>query len=274
MAEIESSITEERSLARTLLDLREAYTRARMKLPGSSLPELLMLAGAVEQAKTEGMRTKTGQKALATTSQVTRPASHTMMVSTGGKKPIYIVAAVSKLLEKSPLSIKETIATFEKLGWKIKTSSNDPSRTIRQLLERHKETFERVESATGGVRYKLKGAQKATGKSAPKVKSTGKKHLVKKATGRIIRALYEHNGKPLLSVDLAKMAGLASGQGLSPLLRSMRKEGAIKRVSVGKDGKDSLWDPVKEKLREYDAKHGGFAFSKGPAQLNGAGSHP
>jgi hypothetical protein len=54
---IESDVNQERQLVRTLIELREVFTRAKMLLPSISLAEMLTLAGAMEQAKTAGMKT-------------------------------------------------------------------------------------------------------------------------------------------------------------------------------------------------------------------------
>ncbi len=280
--DVVSDVTQERLLARTLVELREVVTRARMMLPALSLHDLLMLAGAVEQAKTEGMklRPKREDKPPIEEPEVMQPVlavplvkkPKSLMVHTDKGEDLTVVDAVKSVLSRNgSKTVREILDAFEVRGWKLITTSPYPTQILRMYLERNDDVFQRTSRKEGDkpvARFSRKEVKAKATKDVKAKEPKGHPRAAKVYIGdQIIRTLASLT-KPVSTADLAKKINVERIQSLIPLLVSLRTYGAIKDTQ--KDGTHH-WFPVIEKLRKYDAEHKGTAFfSKEDAKaLNG-----
>lgn len=277
MAEIESDVNQERVLAKTLIELRQTYTRAKLLLPAVSLQEMLTLAGAMEQARTEGMKMKSEPKALPAKprSPKSKPAAQEepkpteeprdipvkMFVNsptvTIGRSSVHVVVAIARLLVKEPMTIPEMLEAFEKRGWKLNTKTDFIYQVLRGQLDRHEEYFKSTKRPDGSVVYMMKNiVTKKPTQTNPDLKE-------------VVKALITDG--PITAADLALKVGRTNGQGLGPLLTSMRDSGAVKKKVATVDGQEvTQWVPNADKLREYEAQRTNGFTSEHVAVLNGA----
>lgn len=281
MNKIESDVSHERLLAKTLIELRETFTRARMLLPSLSLPEMLTIAGAMEQAKTEGMKhlgqaLRTDTKALPARSKKAPsafeipgaiedvPVLGNSLSVTIGKKEVHMVVAAARLLVNGPLTIREMLDAMEKKGWKINSDSEHVYQIVRGLLVRQSKYFKSTND-NGSVKFALKRL-KAQSKPV-RVRKEAKAEL----RAKVVKTLSATDGT-ITTAALAEKLGLPNGQGLVPLLVSMKNHGAIKKSVKNVDGEEvTLWTPNADKLQAYHSERSnGHVFNKGHVDaLNG-----
>ncbi len=281
MDKIESDVNQERLLARTLIDLRQAYTRARMLLPALSMPEMLMLSGAIEQAKTEGMKTRTEVKALpaskrkqeAATDEVGLnedefPVASGSLSVTAGKTRVHMAVAAAKILAKDgPLSVRGLLEAIEARGWKLDSKSPNAPQIVRNFLKRNAKYFG-SSVKDGEVRFRLKGAKVVEAlpkRTAKKTPWRQKKDERNASRVMIIKALEKVSG-PVSIRDIAEKMGRDTGAGIVPVMVALQDAGAVKKVK--KDG-DTLWDPNPEKLRDYKTSLNGMFTKDHVNVLNG-----
>jgi hypothetical protein len=275
-----SDVQQERLLARTLVELRESVTRARMLLPALSLQDLIMLAGAVEQAKTEGMKVsgtpsqETKPRRLRPSRPVTTmqpvvvqpvetPKPKLLLVRTD-KGDVLVAEAVTNLLRRAnPKTVRELLDMFEEKHWKLLTTSPHPAQILRMSLERNDNLFQRIVKKEGD-----KSVARFARREGKTKRTKGHPRAAKVYIGdQILKALAALT-KPISTAELAKKINVERIQSLIPRLVSLRAYGAVKNTQ--KDGAH-YWFPVIDKLQEYDANHNGTAFfSKADAKaLNG-----
>jgi hypothetical protein len=275
MAEIESNVTHERLLARTLVDLREVFTRAKMLLPAVSLQEMLMLAGAMEQAKTSGMKTqkepqdtparpkkRPGKVARGKAGKLThKPAVLTATNAKGQTSPLVPVIAKIIASGNGPMSVESILSHIEAVGLKVNTTAGDLMRTVRGTIIRNSQgpgaVFKKITLANRAVEYKLnkRGLTKKASKRAPTPRASrrpSKTKDVEQVRSEALRILTSHGGGPLTIQHVAGKLGLENGQRLVPLFVSLAEFGGLKKT-VG-DNDETLWDPIKAKIREYAAE--------------------
>ncbi len=265
MSEIETDVTQERVLARTLIELRETYTRAKMLLPAVSLQEMLMLAGAVEQAKSAGMKT-TPRKQGAEPEEEVLVAGSSLTVSTGkGKQTMALVVAVAKLLTDGPMSVREILDAFKEKGWKLNTKTSYPMRVLRKALSRSDQHFATVHEGHN-IKFKLKTSKRPTKQGKPKLTAWQTQQRNRAGSrDKIVKTLAGVR-EPISIAALAEKMGRKNSVGIVPVMISLADAGAVKKV---KKGDETLWDPVKDKLKEYGAANS-VAFTKAHvSMLNG-----
>ena len=273
---IETDVEKERELAKALLELRSTFTRVSVMLPLLPLEDLLMLAGVVEQAKTEGMKkpiaeakkaAKTAKAAKAEADEEARaipdvPIQDNSLTVTIGKTKVHAMVAAAKLIvQKGPLTVNELIEGIQAKGWKLNSNSEHVYQIVRGLLVRQEKYFKAV-NKDGTVKFDLRGRAKP---ATPKIRKR-KEKTSDKVRADVLRTLASVR-KPITTPELAEKVGLSSGQGLVPLLVSLKEHGAVKKVV---QDEVTAWDPNREKLKEYDAARGHGVFTNGHVQaLNG-----
>jgi hypothetical protein len=129
-------------------------------------------------------------------------------------------------------------------------NSADPAKYVRTVLAQNPKVFKRTDRGMYALR---KSAKRGPGGEE------AKNHM----RVDVLRALAKQE-EAISTPDLCKLVGVENGQSMSPLLNSLNEFGAVKKVE--KDNA-TLWAPVKDKLKEYDAARGGRAFSNGHGQL-------
>ena len=265
-SEIESDVNQERLLARTLMELRQVFTRAKLLLPSLNLQQILMLAGAVEQAKTDGMRVKPKPTVVvAGFDGLHVPVVRNSLTVTIDKKKVHVaVAAAKAITEKGPLSVRELLDTFEAKGWKLNSKSSYPMQIVRNVLQRHDDHF--AASTDGGVvkfRIKEPKAKAAKDENHPKETKEKKtpwraqKDARAEARDAIVKTLVTVR-EPITIAALAEKMGRPNGAGIVPVMISLVEHGAVKKIERGGE---TLWDPKPDKLKEY-SKANSTAFTK------------
>lgn len=275
-------VQHERALARTFVELRQVVTRIRMAFPNLTIVEILMLAGIVEQAKSEGMK-ELGQslrrvppkkappalpaKASApppVKSKPTPPFERGLKVTVGTKNVPFITVASRLLVERGPMTLREIFDTFEEKGWKINTKSPHMQQVVRALLTREDKTFQKVASPNNEVKFRARANNPKRTHAASNPKGAPSKEVVRKQTLRLLAASH---GKPISIADLAEKLKIPNAQRLVPLLVSLSESGAVKKLTKGDE---TLWEPFKDKIKAYDTERGGIVFSKAHVEaLNG-----
>ncbi len=259
----ESNVNQERLLAQTLVELREVYTRARMLLPALSMPELLMLSGAIEQAKTAGMaKTKAGPRAKTSRRKApANPRKSSLSVFVGKDQKEFAFVASLLMEKKGPMTVRALLDTIKDRGWKLNTKSEWASQIVRVYLKRRKDLFT-CSQVDGEMRFRLVGKRGRPAKAKGASSSwRAQKDARAKQREEVIRTL-KRAESPLTINELGTKMGRKNGVGLVPILRAFQERGLVKQLPQGAD-QEPLWDPVKDKLRAY----------KEPSMLNGAAVH-
>ena len=271
----ESDVNQERRLARTLSELREVFTRAKMFLPAVSFTEMLLLAGAVEQAKSEGMSARRGRPPGIASKQAVQavpalPASPSpsgkvvkrIRLSVGMKnKVVQILPALCMLLDKQkPMTVRQIIESMDAKGWKLNTMSSDVITTVRGVLNRHTKLFKSIVE-DGAVLYSLTYKQE----TSKRTKKLSPKKDARPLREAVTAALLAH-GRPITGPDLAKKMGIDNAQRLSMLLVSLRSKGSIKKIS--KNG-TLFWTINKEQGRTLASEPQGKLLNGAPQETNG-----
>lgn len=277
MTQIESEVTQERQLAKTLVDLRQSYTRAKMLLPAVGFAEMMLLAGAVEQAKSEGMSARKGRPPLATTvplvprlSSAEGPGTR-LMVSKGKGVVVSVLRALTDLLKehKKPMSVRDILEGLAAKSWVLNSSSDHIDTILRCVLTRHRDIFKSVKKgnriqymarqepvkrvrtrstakATPAVEMKpVKRIRPSRVKNPPKVDSS-------KLRGLAVTTLMAHHGKPLTLAALAEKMGVDDARRIVALLSSLQKHGGVKQIK--KDDTTIVWSPIRDTLKTLGGK--------------------
>lgn len=253
MTQIESNVNQERTLARTLIELSNVFTRTRLMLPSASIQEILLLAGAVEQAKSEGLSIRKGRpvgsknkpavevvaggpvrvKALSPSPEKGFPQlvgiKKVRLKVTINKKPVPVLEALCLFLteQKEPQTVRQVVEGFEARGWKINSASKKPlAAAFRLILNRHTNVFKSV-AKEGAVLYSMKNQAPAKSTKRTRDRFTKESQRVREA----VIATITTYGKPISTPDLAKKMNIDNAQRLSTLMVSLHNRGTLQKSS-------------------------------------------
>lgn len=269
----QTDISQERALAKSLIELREVYTRVRLLLPSLSLQEMLVLSGAVEQAKTAGMKAKslptaTAQAAAKPETEENGPSTSTgLTVTIDGSRTPLITAVRQLITEFGPLSTRDIIGKFEEKGWTFNSRSTHPGSILRGALKRS-DLGQLNEN--GFIKFRLKDTKSGKPPASKKGKKTAwQARRDDRAASRdqILKALSTVR-EPITIAQLAAKMGRSNGQGIVPVMMSLAQFGAVKKSTKGDE---TFWEPNRDSIKEYASQFGASVFTKGDvALLNGS----
>lgn len=268
----QTDISSERALAKSLLELREVYTRVRLLLPSLSLQEMLVLSGAIEQAKTAGMKAKalpaaTAPAAKPETEEDGPSTSTGLTVTIDGSRTPLITAVRRLIAEFGPLSTRDIVGKFEEKGWVFNSRSTHPVSILRGALKRS-DLAQLNEN--GFIKFRLKDTKSAKPPASKKGKKTAwQAQRDDRAASRdqILKTLSTVR-EPITIAQLATKMGRSNGQGIVPVMMSLAQFGAVKKSTKGEE---TFWEPNRDSLKEYASQIGASVFTKGDvALLNGS----